>query len=592
MSRRRIGALVVAAGLAAGLVAGCGIPDHTDVQVDQAGPRAGSDQQPTIPQPAKRTEASTPKEFVRNFLAAAAGEFDPGGPTSQRLQDYVAGDATRNFSLKDEVTVVRVGEITVADDNVHVHVAVDQIGILNSAGVILAPTSTATGYDLQIRAESGSGGGWRVVKAPSEVLLDVEALKSYYTEQTVYFWNTDRTALVPDLRWLPSEVPLSRVPTELLAMIEGGPSPWLAGVAVGLPKDSKLLINAPIVNGQLTMNWSPTAVSNDSGGDYLARQVAWTVSELGTQSLQLKINGQLKGKYDSVRELIDRTPYPIAPEAHAYAVLDHKIGALGLPAGTPAPVPLTDAVNKDVQWAAFNRTSGGMDAAVVTVGPELRLGSGVGGSPVEALTLVPGVKPTAAPVWLPRSRTGLVPTEKGLYRFGPDHKADPAPIKGLKDVTAVAAALDGQRIAVIANGKLYVVPVSVMQDGELVFGDARLLDPQLESVTAVAWSGETAVSVGGKDGADRMSIVDVSVDGARRTPRIYDAEGAISMIAAYPEIRVLDRSTTMLYQAQNLAWLAAGSSTQIERSMVVGAPASPSPGPGGDPQPIAPFFVY
>ncbi|GIF66095.1 lipoprotein LpqB [Asanoa ishikariensis] len=589
---RRIGALVAAVGLSAGLVAGCGIPDHTDVQVDQAGPVAGSDQQAASAQPPSgRLTAGTPKDFVRNFLRAAAGEFDPGGKTSQRLQDYVAGDATRNFTLKDAVTVVRVGDIKVAEDNVHVHVDVEQVGTLNSAGVLLAPTSTAKGYDLQIRAESGAGGGWRVVKGPSEVLLDVEALQLYYTERTVYFWNTDRTALLPDLRWLPSEVPLSRVPTELLAMIEGGPSPWLEGVAEGLPKDSKLLINAPLVNGQLTMNWSPTAIDNDANGDYLVRQVAWTVSELGAESLQLKINGQLEDTYP-VRDLINRTPYPIGLQAHAYAVLDHKVRALSAPVGTAAPVPLADAVNKDVQWAAFNRNSSGMDAAVVTPASDLRVGSGTGDIPVEALATVPGVKPTAAPVWLPRSRTGLVPTANGrLYRFGPDRKAALVSVKGLKDITAVAAAIDGQRIALIADGRLYVVPVSVMQDGEVVFGDPRQLDPQLADLRAVAWSGETAVSVSGKD-ADRMAIVDVSVDGVRRTPRIYDGEGPITMIAAYPEIKVLDRSTTMLYQAENSAWLAAGTSTQVERSMVDGAPPSASPGPGGESQPTAPFFVY
>ncbi|MEV4533853.1 LpqB family beta-propeller domain-containing protein [Asanoa sp. NPDC049518] len=587
---RRVGALVAAAGLAAGLLAGCGIPDHTDVQVDRAGPVSGADQQTSIAlTPPKRTQATSVKEFVRNFLTAAAGEFDPGGTTSQRLQDYVAGDATRKPSLKDEVTVVRVTDIVVADDGRNVHVAVQQVGILNSAGEILAPTSTAEGYDLTVRSESGSEGGWRLTKVPDDVLLDVEALKSYYTERTVYFWNTDRTALVPDLRWLPSEVPLSRVPTELLAMIEGGPSPWLEGVALELPKDSKLLINAPIVNGQLTMNWSPPAVDRDAGGNYLLRQVAWTVSDLGTQSLQLKINGQLEDQFP-VRDLIERTPYSIAPQPHAYAMLDHKIRALGSPAGIPAPVPLADPVNKDVRWAAVNRTSTGLDAAVVTTTNQLRMGSATGDSQVEALATVAGVTPTAPPVWLPRSRTGLVPTDGGLYAFGPGRKATKPADRGLNNVTSVAAALDGQRIAVIANGKLYVVPVSVMQDGQLSLGNPRLLSTPLADVSAVAWSGETAVSVSGKDSQGRMSIVDVSVDGARRTQRIYDGEGRIAMIAAYPEIKALGRSATILYQAQDLAWLAAGSSTQLVRSMVDDAPTA-SPG-SGDTQPTAPFFVF
>ena len=51
---------------------------------------------------------------------------------------------------------------------------------------------------------------------PVALLLDVEALQTYYTERTIYFWNNDGTALVPDLRYLPKEVPRAGVPTKLL----------------------------------------------------------------------------------------------------------------------------------------------------------------------------------------------------------------------------------------------------------------------------------------------------------------------------------------------------------------------------------------
>lgn len=592
MSRRK-GALIVAIGLAAGLVGGCGIPDHTEVQVDRGGPVAGADQQPdTADQPKKRLEAATPEEFVRNFLKAAAGEFDVGGPTSRRLQDFVTGDQARNVSLAEgEVAVVRVGKVAVDKDGLGVGVDVQQVGKLNAAGSLLAPTEIATHYDLRLREESG---GWRLTKVPGVVLLDVTALENYYTERTVYFWNTDNTALVPDLRWLPNEVPMSRVPTELLAMIEGGPSHWLEGVASPLPKDSKLLINAPLDNGVLTMNWSPSAIDNDAG-DFLAQQVAWTVRGLSVRSLQLKINGQVVGPpYDDIQALVLRTRYPVGPQPHAYAIVDGKIRALGQPAGTPAPVPLADPINKGLQWAAFNRTDGGMDAAVVT-GGELRVGSVTGDTVVEAVAgTAPKIKPTSPPVWLPRSRTGLVTTDAGLYAFGPGRTVS-KPGKALADITAVAAAPDGQRIAVIAgpanDPKLYVMAVSVTQEGAVTFEEPRKLDSSLTNLTAVAWSSETTLSVGGTDENKRLSIVDVTVDGARSTPRIYDAQGPITAIAAYPENTVLGLSTTLLYQADNLAFQAMGSSRQLGRAALDGESATPSQN-DDEHQPTAPFFVY
>lgn len=592
MSRRKA-ALIVAIGLAAGLVGGCGIPEHTAVQVDRAGPVSGADQQPAIAdQPKGRLTASTRDEFVRNFLRAAAGEFDVGGPTSRRLQDFVTGNQARNVSLAEgEVAVVKVEKVDVDEDGHDVRVDVRQVGKLNAAGMLLEPTETVTHYDLRIREESGSG-GWRLTRVPGVVLLDVEALKTYYTERTVYFWNTDNTALVPDLRWLPNEVPVSRVPTELLAMIEGGPSPWLAEVAKQVPKDSKLLNNAPLDGGLLTMNWSPAAIANDPQ-NFLGQQVAWTVRELGVQSLQLKINGQVQGPDDKVEELVERTSYPIGPQPHAYAILDGKVRSLGAKVGTSAPVPLTNAVNQGLRWAALNRTATGIDAAVVTAGLQLRVGSATGAVPVEAVASVSGIKPTSQPVWLPRSRTGLVTTDNGLYAFGPNRKA--SKVEGLGGVTAVAAAADGQRLALIANGRLYVVPVSVRQDGGVTLGEPRQLDPQLEALTAVAWSGETAVSVGGTDDADdkSLSIVDVSVDGARRTPRIYDAQDKITTIVAFPENKVLGRFTTMLYEAGDLAWLASGTSTRLDRSALDGEPAATvSPGTEQQSQPTAPFFVY
>jgi hypothetical protein len=582
--RRRVAALVATGGLVVGVLAGCGIPDRTDVKVDRAGPVSGADQAADPERlPPDRKEAGNVKDFVANFLMAAAGELDPGGKTDQRIRDYVSGEPPPITS----VSLVEVKRIDVRPNNEDVDLTVRHIGILDEQGRIKEPEETTSQYQLRVKAEPD--GSWRVTKFPPETLLNFEALTTYYTERTVYFWNGDRTALVPDLRWMPGEVPTSRVPTELLEMIEQGPSQWLAN-AQRLPNDSKLLTNAPIDNDLLTMNWSP-GVGNDTS-DLLAQQVAWTMrgSNVSVRWLQLKINGQAKQKQD-VNALLERTRYPVGSEAHAYAILDGKASALTVPGGSPMPVPLTAAANQKLRSAAFNHVDGHTNAAIVNQKDELRVGSAVGADVVADLALVAGVKPVSSPVWLPNTQIGLVAAEGGLYLFNADHTARKVALAPA-GITQVAVAPDGQRLALLASGKVYVAPVAIV-DGGLRLQTRPVLTP-LADPTAIAWSGENTLSVGGTDTAERLSITDVTVDSARRTPRVYDAQGQVAMIAAYPENTALGRtSSTVLYQAADATWLTLGTSTRLGRSAIDGASPPPSPG-GNEPQtqPIAPFFIY
>ncbi|HTF09836.1 MAG TPA: LpqB family beta-propeller domain-containing protein, partial [Asanoa sp.] len=254
--------------------------------------------------------------------------------------------------------------------------------------------------------------------------------------------------------------------------------------------------------------------------------------------------------------------------------------------------------DQNLRWAAFNRTPDALTAAVVVTngnGLALRVGTAPSGSPVTALTPVAGIKPTSPPAWLPGSETGLVATDNGLYAFGaagqPRRVELPTGVSG--PISAVATAPDGQRIALVAGKKLYVVPVSVGENGVPTLWTERRLDLPLSDPTAVAWSSETALSVGGADKTGAQAIFDVTVDGARRNQRIKDVQGEITMIAAYPESVVLGRPSTVLYQADDVIWLARGGlSTQLDRSALEGETATPSPGAEEPSEPTSPFFVY
>ncbi|MDG4820905.1 hypothetical protein O7635_03440 [Asanoa sp. WMMD1127] len=587
--RRRFAGIVAVAGLAAGLVAGCGIPDHSDVKVEKAGPVQGAGAQTSTAQPPpERDEASSIDEFVRNFLEAPAGEFER---SQHRVQDYMSQGKADNINFKSGVALVRLRNTPeINRESGQVKLTVTHLGVLNANGEILPPTRGTETYLLQVNPEPTIG-GYSLAVPPPMPLLNVNVLSTYYTDRTVYFWNSDRSALVPDLRWLPREVGADRVPTELLKMIENGPSPSVADVAQALPEGSKLLINAPIDNGQLTMNWSPKAVDNNAE-DFLAQQAAWTVRGpdlVQPQKLQLKINGQALAEPYNVEDLLHRMPYPVGPDEHAYTILDGRIRAL---AGTSVDPPVTSAANQNLRSAAFNRHDDGMDAAVVTRAGDLRLGTAVAGGQIAEWTAVPGVRPVSPPVWIPRSRTALVITDSGLYKFGPGQRPAKLSPKGVPaGITHVAAAPDGQRIALIASDRLYVAPVVNNQD-DVSLSEAWPVAKPLDAMTAVAWSGETALAVGGTDDEGRLSIYDVTIDGARRVERIVDAQGQITTIAAYPESTALGRFSTVLYEAENVTWLTRGGSTKLTRAGLAGVPSNPSPGTDEQDQPTAPFFIY
>jgi hypothetical protein len=590
--RRRLTAVLVAVGLASGLVAGCGIPDHTAVKVEGAGPLPGSGQDPgTTSEPKKRGEATSEADFVANFLAAAAGEFATSQP---RFQDYLAPSLrTNNLTFKPGVSVVDVLLTDPRPGDVF-EIKVRQLGVLDASGAILPPTETADHYDLKISAGDATSGGYYVTQAPDVPLLSLEALKSFYRDHTVYFWNTQGTALVPDLRWLPQDVPRTREPTELLKMIEGGPSSWLDGVASPLPDESKLLTNAPVDGDLLTMNWSPPAVA-DNGENHLAQQVAWTLSSrnAGPARIQLKVNGQVRHETYDTATLLSELSYPIISEQQAYAVLDGKVRALAGSAGQGQPLPLGGAADQNVRWAAFIHREGELLGAVATTTTpgQLRVGSSAEGQ-ITSLAPVPGIRPTSPPAWLPRSKFGLVTADDGkLYAF--DAKANRSPlatgdVEG--PITAVAAAPDGQRIALVAGDKLYVAPVLIGADGKPTLYPPQPIVAPLSGLTAVAWSGETTLSIGGKNADVPATIVDVTIDGVREFPRIESARGQVTMIATYPESTVLHRRSELLYQADGLAWMPRADGGQVLRTALADEP--PPPPDTQQTEPAAPFYVY
>ena len=232
--------LLGAFGAALLLSAGCGIPAASDVRVDgkagtatEAGAINGRRSEPPL-----RTASGTDNDaFVRNFLSAAAGESDRA---YERVTQFIAPEHRSRLQVKKgsevALTVVRLGEPVFtfnSDSTTTVKIAVQQLGVLRTNGTLAPPVATETEYEFRLRSGALGGtanderAGQYVLDPPNVLLLSDAALQQYYQDETIYFWSSDRTRLVPDQRYLPFAVPDERRVNEVVRWLVGGPSDWL-----------------------------------------------------------------------------------------------------------------------------------------------------------------------------------------------------------------------------------------------------------------------------------------------------------------------------------------------------------------------------
>ncbi|SCE79214.1 Sporulation and spore germination [Micromonospora chaiyaphumensis] len=596
LRRRLLTALVAGALLPAALV-GCGIPDRTEVQVDGRGPAGepgtlnGSGSQPPT-----RSATEDPKQFITEYLDAAAGEREQA---YDRVKKFIAKEAQGRLPKKKqssevELTVVRLLESPEArlltnEGNWEVTVRVQQVGVLRADGTLDKPTAPETEYEFKLRRADPGSQGLVITNLPNVLLLSVTALRQYYGTHTIYFWNSDQSQLVPDWRYLPNAVPVERRVTEVVRWLAGGPSEWLAPGVTRVPDGTAPINNATGSDQRWEVNLTMPVADDDRLAKF-ATQLAWSLPDLEGQ-LDLKIQNQKRRTIDLEQERAVHPLYPNLRVPERYCVYDGAIHPLAIGSEPVGTVPVDADANRNVVSAALSRAGDEVLAALVVTRSDQkqRLMVGTGPGPVTEFHSSAHVyRSIGRPIWLRSSDrqhpSGLVVADGTLYRF--DGAAGMSPLAGMsRAVTAVAASLDGHRIALIMGGALYVAPVSV-DGGETNVGTPRPLTTRLTKLTAVDWYADNQLVFAGNDGR-QPAIYQTSVDGAVETPLIRDTSAPVSHLAAYPggPSGPLP-SFSYMYQA-TVAYRNNPVGTKIERSQVrdVADGAKQS-------DPSVPFFFY
>jgi hypothetical protein len=94
-------------------------------------------------------------------------------------------------------------------------------------------------------------GEWRIDAVPDGILISTTDFGVTFQDYPVYFADSGRRYLVPDVHWFPGNNSAA-VPTALVRALLAGPAPWLApGVRTGVPEGTQMEVNAVVVSGNV-----------------------------------------------------------------------------------------------------------------------------------------------------------------------------------------------------------------------------------------------------------------------------------------------------------------------------------------------------
>ncbi|MFI6262068.1 LpqB family beta-propeller domain-containing protein [Micromonospora sp. NPDC051006] len=602
--RRRFMAGALCGALAVAAFTGCGIPERSDVQIDErrepAAEPGSVNGRPSEP-PSRASSGADAAKFVANFLAAAAGEPDRA---YYRVKQFIAPEAKGKLQEKQgsevALTVVRPVDRPVftgnSDGTTTVRIVVQQLGLLRTDGVLVPPVSTETQYEFKLRSASPAGpgddgGGLFLLDPPNVLLLSDTALRDYYQGESIYFWNTARTQLVPDQRYLPLAVPAERRLNEVVKWLVGGPSDWLRPGVVGLPDRTEMINNATGGNGRWEVNLD---MSSDDRArvDQLVTQLAWSLPELDGQ-LELKIRNNPAATADLAERRRSDPLYPLRQGPQRFGVYEGSVRPLDFTGESSGPVPVKPEENRNVVSAGFARAGEEVLAAlVVKASGRQRLSIGAGANPVTLFAKSTDHGAFGRPVWLraadPQQPQGLVVADGKLYRFNLSGQLTQVVLNlPAGEVTAVAASLDGQRIALIAGGALYVAAVN-LDGGAVAVGPPRRVVTSLTGLSAVDWGGEDRLFVAGSGG--RSAINEITVDGAVQTPIADEVGAKVTHLSAYPTNPTVQvPAGAFMYEANGVAYRS-NPLDRIQPEQVLDVAPPPTGVRPGNPS--APFFLY
>jgi hypothetical protein len=372
-------------------------------------------------------------------------------------------------------------------------------------------------------------GGLRIVRSnlPGGSLVATDQpMKQNFQAHYIYWWNKSHDGVIPDLRYVPisHQTPV-RAATEIVGWVLSGNMPsWILPAAdrvVTAATMADTFVGVATDPDRFTVNLAAAAAGNKQL-PLLATQLRMSIGRItpnGTDptrfpvALEILVGGQSQ-VIDQGNDWRSRARNFPAPHtgAKAYAIVDGKVRPLesgpdGLvPAKiTDLPSALATPANANAIFAAVDRTQG--SAAIVQEAADgkqtltvVRAGT--------AAKVLPGGQSFIRPQWVNSTvKVLLVGVDGKLYTVNGANKAMRVLNTPTSGISAFAVAPDGERIAFVSAGRLYLAVLDLSGEPQLTPPVQINVRGSLASVTAVSWGpSEVSLLVGG---ASSLIVMDM-----------------------------------------------------------------------------------
>ncbi|MDA2806007.1 LpqB family beta-propeller domain-containing protein [Nocardiopsis suaedae] len=440
--------------------------------------------------------------------------------------------------------------------------------------------------DVDFELSRDADGEWRIADLPDRLILARGDVERVYRPLNLYFFNRDRSTLVPDPVFLP--VTSDDVATRLAKKAVAGPTRWLSP-AVDSAFPEQATADVAFDGGRVTVELGGRTPSASDRADMEA-QLAWTLKQLPeVQEVVLRAGGEesripgdeeeslqggteqwgdvnpsgvdrslnayfvregrlwsMKGEEDGATPEVAAVPgapgragrglngYAVSLDQKHFAAVDAENDRVMLAdSGDDAFRPVLEGGEfSALSWDGYGnlwaveRTPGGSEEDAGDGDEDAEQDGGSDGGSDDGGEDEP--EPSTR-VWM--LREGTDPVE--------------VTVPGLNDrrVTQLRLSRDGTRAAVIteegdAGGRLWVGRVSVGADGDVRLGGFMALARDVGEVVDVAWRGGDQLAVLGtqRDGAVRGYLV--PLDGGTAPSSVGPLSGART-IAAAPDLPLL-----------------------------------------------------
>ncbi len=506
--------------------------DQDDVRYDGIVPRPGE----------------APEDIVRDFLRAS-GSFERG---HARARAYLTDSANTDWKDVKGVAILEDAPyVNPGSGGSNVTMTAQQRGRLDEDGSY-TPGKAPYPYSFRLKKVKGN---WRIDNPPNELLIEVGTFDVAYRSYNVYFLDSTRTRVVPDVRWYAAAS--ESLPSQLVTAIEQGPSPALQESVLsdldGISLQNNIEPGGDRVKVYLT-GLDDQADTLSTGG---FAQLVWTLHQIGVGGVEVYSDGRLLAPRDAPGRTLQQfgdwrsfDPDGLTATAASYFIRDGAVWTtqdvpIAGPAGRSTFKALSVGLSFDQRSLAVVRrnASGGQ---VLYVGAQGSLRATVTGSVLTRPTWGLGTRE----VWTVQDGRNvlIVPVTGQAVRVDVQHLGE------LGTIRALSLSRDGTRVAVVAGAagreQLWIGVVS-QEGGSTRIEGLRPMDVGDSPVSDVSWADALTVVALTRSGGEDSSLYSVDVTGvsAAQTVGIAGLPGPPSAIAAGPSLPLLTIAAGGLWRA-------------------------------------------